>query len=237
MVLLNLLLGILNAAGNHAVLYHLTFLEAQTVHHTGNTLAGKQTHQLILDRNEEDTATWVTLTTGTATQLTVNTTALVTLGTNNGQTAGSLYLGSKLDIGTTTGHIGGNGNSTQHTLLRLSVHHNGCKCAGTSLSNNVRLLLVQLGVQYLMRNLAHLKHLAQHLGNLHAGSTHQNGTTRITHLFYLFYNGLVLLALCAVNTVVHIVTYYLAVCGNLYNVQLVDIPELTSLGNGGTRHT
>ena len=46
-VLLHLLLCILNAASNHAVLYHLSVLEAQFVHHAGNTLVGKQTHEVI----------------------------------------------------------------------------------------------------------------------------------------------------------------------------------------------
>ena len=48
-VLLNLLLGTLNTLGNHRTLNHLTILETKLVHHIGNTLRGKQTHQLILE--------------------------------------------------------------------------------------------------------------------------------------------------------------------------------------------
>ena len=65
-VFLDTLLCILNAASNHAVLNHLAILEAKAVHHSGNTFAGEETHQLVLDTNKEDAAARVTLTTGTS---------------------------------------------------------------------------------------------------------------------------------------------------------------------------
>ena len=119
-VLLHLLLGILDAAGNHGMLDHLTFLKAQTVHHTGNTLAGKEAHQLILKRNKEDTATRVTLTSRTTTQLTIDAAAFMALSANDSQTAGSFHLGRELDVSTTTSHIGGNGHGAQHAFLGLN---------------------------------------------------------------------------------------------------------------------
>ena len=48
-VFLNLLLGTLNTLGDHRTLNHLAILETKLVHHIGNTLRGKQTHQLILE--------------------------------------------------------------------------------------------------------------------------------------------------------------------------------------------
>ena len=54
MVLLDLLLGALNALRDHRTLNHLAFLEAKTVHDAGNTLAGKQTHELVFKRDVED---------------------------------------------------------------------------------------------------------------------------------------------------------------------------------------
>ena len=48
-VLLDLLLGALNALRDHGAFNHLALLEAQTVHDRGNALGGEQTHQLVLE--------------------------------------------------------------------------------------------------------------------------------------------------------------------------------------------
>ena len=53
-VLLDALLGVLNALGNHVALDGLTVLESQTVERLDNALAGEQTHQFVLKRYEED---------------------------------------------------------------------------------------------------------------------------------------------------------------------------------------
>ena len=49
-------------------------------------VTGEDAHQRIFQRQVEARGTWVTLTTGTTTQLVVDTAGLVTLGTNNAQT-------------------------------------------------------------------------------------------------------------------------------------------------------
>ena len=69
----------------------------------------------------------------------------MTLGTDDGQTTSLLHFGAQLDIGTTTGHVGGNGHGT----------------ALTSLSHDVGLLLVQFGIQHLVRNLIDGQHLGK----------------------------------------------------------------------------
>ena len=48
-VLLNLLLGALDALRDHRTLDHLAILESQTVHDRCDTLRGEQSHQLILE--------------------------------------------------------------------------------------------------------------------------------------------------------------------------------------------
>ena len=64
------------------------------------------------------------------------------LGADDGQTAGLLNLGGELDVGASARHIGGDGDSA---LL-------------AGLSHDVSLLLVELRIQHLMRNLAQLEH-------------------------------------------------------------------------------
>ena len=52
----------------------------------------------------------VALTAGTAAELTVDTAAFVTFGADDGKTAGFAHSAFQLDIGTTTSHIGGDGD-------------------------------------------------------------------------------------------------------------------------------
>ena len=88
----------------------------------------------------------------------------MTFCADDGQTTGSLDLRRQLDIGTTTCHVGGDGDGTL-AVGRL-----------TSQSHNVSLLLVQLGIQHLMGDAftlaslwvdIHVKHTAQQLRDFH----------------------------------------------------------------------
>ena len=69
------------------------------------------------------------------------------LGTDDGKTARIAYLLAQLDIGTTTRHVGGYGNGARETRL----------------GNDVRLLLVELGVEHVVRYLAYGKQTAEEL--------------------------------------------------------------------------
>ena len=62
----------------------LAFLQAQAVHQRSDTFGTEHTHQVVFQGDIELGATRVTLTAGTATQLAVHTTALVTLGADDG---------------------------------------------------------------------------------------------------------------------------------------------------------
>src|SRR5690606_40653379 len=82
---------------------------------------------------------------GTTTQLTVYTTRLVTLRTDDGQTSCLDNLFGKLDVGTTTGHVGSDGHLTRTTSLR----------------NNLCLFLVKLSIQYVMFNARSEEHTSE----------------------------------------------------------------------------
>ena len=161
----------------------------------------------------------------------------MTLGAYDGQSTGSLHLGRQLDIGTTTSHVGSDSHITQHTLLWFSVHHHGALLCLTGQSNDVGLQLVFLGVEHLVGDVAHVEHLAQQLRDLDRRRTDEAGTARNTHLLDLLDDGSILLAGRLIDAVVHILADDGAVGGDLDDVELVDIPELTSLGNGSTCHT
>jgi len=52
-VFFHFLLCAFDGFGDHAVLNHLTFLEAEPVHYAGDTVGGEQTHQVVFQRYEE----------------------------------------------------------------------------------------------------------------------------------------------------------------------------------------
>ena len=87
----------------------------------------------------------------------------MTLCADDGKTACCFNLGAELDIGTTTGHVGGNGHGSEHALLNVLVAifvgdghaaHGATACFGHDLS----LFLVIFGVQHLVRDVAELEH-------------------------------------------------------------------------------
>ncbi len=70
-VFLNFFLGTFNRLGDHGMLDHLTFFQAKPVHDLGDSFRAKHTHQVIFERYEELRTARVSLSTGTAPQLTV----------------------------------------------------------------------------------------------------------------------------------------------------------------------
>ena len=143
------------------------------------------------------------------------------LSTNDGKTSGLLGLWGQLDISTTARHVSGYGHSAWAACL----------------SHNLSLLLVQLGVEHVMLNLTHVKHLAKELRYLHRCGTYKHRTALVHKAFNLRYYGVIFCTFGLVDTVIHILTYHRTVCRNGYNVKFVDVPELASLRFSGTGHT
>ena len=75
-------------------------------------LGTEQTHQIVVQRQIELGFTRITLTSGTTTQLVINSTGLMTLCTDDLQTTEFCHALAKLDIGTTTSHVGCDRNCT-----------------------------------------------------------------------------------------------------------------------------
>ena len=75
----------------------------------------------------------------------------MSFGADDGETSGSLHLWRELDVGTTTCHVGGYGD--------------GSKSVGalSGKGNDIRLLLVQLGVEHLTRYFSHVEHALEEL--------------------------------------------------------------------------
>ena len=220
-ILLHLLLCTFDGVGDHLMLNHLALLEAHAIHQSSQTIRTEHTHQVILHTYKEHTATWVTLTSSTTTQLTIHTAALMALSTQDSQTTCFFHLSGKLNIGTTTSHVGGDG---YHTFA-------------TCFSDNICLTLVQLSVEHVVRDLAQVEHLTQQLTDFHRSGTHQYWATCFDQFYNFVNHGIVFLALGAIDTVVHILASDRTVSRDNHYIQFVDIPKLACLCLRCTSHT
>ena len=143
------------------------------------------------------------------------------LGSDNGQTACSLDFVGKLDVGTTTCHVGGNGHGTLLT----------CMC------NYLCLTGMLLGIEHLMLDSAHPQHSAQELGCLHVGCTDKDRTSFRGEFDNFVYDSLEFCLLCLVYQVVIVMAGYWSVGRDDNHVKFVDFPELPCLGLCSTGHT
>src|SRR5690606_21899792 len=105
-VLLDLLLGALDALGDPLVGDDLALLHAELVHHLGGAVVPEEAHQVILERDVELALAGVALTAGAAAELEVDAAGLVALGAEDGEAALLLDRVRDLDVGAAPGHVG-----------------------------------------------------------------------------------------------------------------------------------
>ena len=116
-VFLHFLLRLFNLLGDHGVLNDFALLETHAVHDAGDAVGAEDAHEVVFERDEEEAAAGVALTAGTTTQLAVDAAGLVAFGADDGKTAGFAHSAFQLDIGTTTSHIGGDGDVAGFTSM------------------------------------------------------------------------------------------------------------------------
>ena len=114
-------------------------------------------------------------------------------------------------------------------------HHAGV--AATCQCNDFCLLLVELCVEHLMWNLAHIEHLGDELGDFHRCGTHEYGASVVAHFHDFVDYGSILCACCLIYAVVKVLAENGAVGGNFYDIEFVDVPELTCFCRCRTCHT
>ena len=81
-----------------------------------------------------------------------------------------------------------------------------------------------------------MQHTAEQLGDVDARRTDKHGAAFVAHLDDFVDDGGVLLTLRLVHAVVEVFADDGAVCRDFDDVELVDVPELASLGDGRTGH-
>ena len=131
------------------------------------------------------------------------------------------HVAAQHNIGTTAGHVGGDGHGA---LL-------------TGLGDDLGFALVLLGVQHIMLDALLLQQLGESLALFDTDGADQNGLALGVAFGHLLDDGVVL----AVDGLVHAVRQVLAgaglVGGDADDVQAVDLAELVSLGGSRTGHT
>ena len=144
----------------------------------------------------------------------------MTLGTDDGETSGLLDLGSELDVRTTARHVGGD---CHHALLACVGHDFG-------------LLLMELGVEDIVGDMAHGKHAAQELGDFDGSGADKHGASLRHEVLDFVDNGGIFLLFGLIDAVVHIDARYRLVGRDGHHIELIDVPELTCFRFGRTGH-
>ena len=125
-----------------------------------------------------------------------------------------LAVAAQQDVGTTAGHVGGDGD--------------GLLAAG--LGDDLGLFFVLLGVEYGVGDTLALEQFRQHLGFLDGDRAHQAGLTDGVVFLDILDDRVELLHLGLVDHVREVGAQQRAVGGDHHHVQLVDLVELLGLG-------
>ena len=189
--------------------------------HGNQTFRAEQSHQIILQGNVEFGLTGVSLTSASTTQLIIDTSGLVTLRTDNLQSACRLRLCIQLNIRTTACHVGSDGNCPMNTRICY----------------NLRLQLMELRIQHLMLDAALVQHSAQLFTGFNGNGTNQHRLSLRMCLLHCIHNCIQLLRFCFIYCILMIDTCYRFVGGNLHNIHSVNLTELILLCQCGTGHT
>ena len=219
-VALDLLLRLLNRGGEHLVLDLLALLHAQRVEDAHQALGAEQAHQVILQGDIEAGFARIALAARTAAQLVVNAAGFVALGADDLQAAKLSGLVIQLDIGTAAGHVG----SDRHGAV------------DTGFRDDLRLQLVVLCVQNLVRDAAAVEHGGQHLGCVDVDRADQHRLSLVIGLLHLFDDGVELFLLRLVDRILMVNADHRLVRRDRDDVHAVDRAELLFLGEGRSGH-
>ena len=145
----------------------------------------------------------------------------MTFCTNDLQTTGFSCHIVKLDIRTTTCHVGSNCNSS---------------CL-SGLCNDLSLQFMELRIQYVMRNTFTTEHLAEKFGCFNGNRTNQNRLLFRMSFFNSLNNCIEFFFFCHIYSIFEVYTLYWSVGRDLYNVHSVDITEFFFFCKCCTGHT
>ena len=95
---------------------------------------------------------------------------------------------------------------------------------------------MQLGVEYLVRNLANVQGSAQQFRDFNRRGAHENRPAGVSQLLNFVNHGVVLLSLGFKDQIVAVLALGILVLRNHRHLELVDFPEFACLGFCSTGH-
>jgi len=243
---LDLALGIFDGAGDPGMLDRLTLLHAEFLHEPGNAVRTEDPHQAVVERQVKPGGAGIALAPGAPTQLIVDPARFVSFGTNHVQTPGRdhlvvatlpigpdalvllgrrggqflLEISAQHDVGTPTGHVGGDGHGP----------------GPSGLGDDLRLPLVLLRVEHLMGDAELAQDRGQLLRGLDRGGSHQHGLAAPDTLADIFDDRLVFFGRRAIDLVRGVLPDHGHVRRDHDHFEPVDVLELVGLGVGGAGH-
>ena len=249
-VLLDLALGLLDLPADHAIFQRVVVLHAEALHPADQALAAEDAQQVVFQRQVEARRTRIALAARTTAQLVVDAARLVALGADDVQADrrkhllvqlfpfgldalavdlggvfgqlghGRLEAAAEHDIGAAAGHVGGDG----HLAWR------------TGLGDDVRLALVLLGVEHLVRDLGLGQKAGQQLGHFDRGGTHQHRLAALVARLDVFDHRAVFRLLRQEDHVRVVLADHRLVGWDHHHLQTVDTLELERFGVSGAGH-
>ena len=250
------LLGVLDGAGDEAVLDRLALLHADLAHQPADAVRAEDPHQVVLEREEEARGPGVALAPGAAAQLVVDAAALVALGADDVQAARGDHLlvllvrdgaelGEDLLVGAPLGPLRGEalagerlGVAPEQDVGAAAGHVGRDRDRGVAagLGDDLGLALVVLGVEHLVADPLALEQGREVLGLLDRDRADQRRAAGLGARLDLADDGVELLALGAVDQVLLVDAPHRAVGRDGHDVHLVGLVELRRLGVGGAGH-
>ena len=131
-----------------------------------------------------------------------------------------LGVSAEENVRPAAGHVGGDGD----------------RAPATGLGDDVRLALVLLGVEDVVRHAPALEEGAHHLALGDGDGAHQHRLALLVQLLNLLHRRFEFLALGLVNHVLQVLADHVPVGGHHADVEVVDFGELLRLGVGGAGH-
>ena len=217
---LDLLLGVLDRAVDERVLDRLPLFHPQLLHDRRDPVGAEDPEQVVLEREVEARGARVPLPSRAAAQLVVDPAGLVPLRPDDVEPPLPDDPLAQLDVHAAAGHVRGDGHPSR--MARLG--------------DDLRLLLVVLGVQNVMGNAVAREQPGEPLGFLDRDGAYQDRPPLRVQLLDLLEDRLELLLLRPVDLVGEVLTDHRLVRRHDGYGEFVDLLELGRLGVGRPGH-
>ncbi len=240
----------LDLARQHAAFDRLARLHAHPGHERLHARRiAENAHQIVFERQIEPAGSRIALAAGTAAQLIVDAPRFVALGADDVQAAGGQHLlvafapvvvnllqlglvrildgvdlrlraAAEHDVRAAARHVGGNGD----------------RAGPAGLGDDVRLALMLLGVEHLVRDLRALQQLRQPFRRFDRRRPHQHRLAALHAILDVLENGLELIVLGEEHQIRLVLADHRLVGRDHHHFQTVDLLEFEGLGVRRARH-